>query len=1111
MAVEFVCGRPGKAMDRYLNEKAVEPVREDPTAPVYVITPRQYTYGTEAQIQEMLEAPGTIGLQVTSMEKLSRDILENVYGGALETVDTAGKSMLIRGILDARRDELGAYRTIASASDLPAAIAGQLARFRQMEITPAELSAYAEAHPELLRIRDLAIIYTALEEEMTGRVDTEGALALAMEHMEEAWFLRDARVILRGFSEWSTQEIAFARRLMDTAQYVYIELPAVPDGAPDEKIYAGSAAAAVRLSAGRLEEIRIHAVTPGEEPGGIVRTACELFGWGQEVPMEGDEMEIAAYRDAEQEVRSVAAEIVRLHLEERVPYEEMAIVWGETNEYEPLIRRIFSDAHIPYFTGDRKNLAQSNLAEYVLTACELTDGPLRKEALLAHAATGFTDLQPQELGCLANYANTMISWGRQFREDFAQDTKAQRLFRDDLGAADRARKKLMEPIEAYLRTDGKKRGAAASSVLEALETYTARTLTSEKMEDKAAQLEKDYEQVSFMEQSVRAIERILDQARDLLGDAHLSGADLRRILRAGFSAVQLSLVPAALKEVQAGPISTMYVPSVSHLFVVGVNDEVLPRFSEVSGDLLTSEEWDALVRELRSFVPMTRSEQQKYQIVRTMMQVRDKIHWSYHVGGETRESVLIGYLKGLYRTRGADPVTGEIPAEELRRRRLRLKQNAYERIVAQIRNAADGILQPEAGKMLIRDPELAAAVLFDPEFSERTAQLRESLVNLNEAVPVPPAHPNRVFSATRLQQYGKCPYSHFLHYQLGIWTPDDPIVDNRGTGILMHRILEKAAGFAHLGPEEFQRRIRAAADDARTEITGTEPHPRSWAFLEAAQGRALRGACILYGQMQQGALRPVATELPFHLDLGSGTGKIQGTIDRLDAAVIDGRRYLSVVDYKSSRHDLSLPDLFLGTDVQLVLYLLALEQLMQNGEMSLRPEDIIAGGGFLNLLPGFSDKLTSPEDIEAAYQIRGLLCIGPETAQKLYGAVPRPNSRSTRLLQFRQDVTGEGAYYAASAWRIFPAGQDGSPGKDFRALLETGRARLQEAARQTAAGVNRISPADSPMPACATCQFHSICRFEPDDPLLHIRRAQGTNAELRGMLKNSEAEEKGAG
>lgn len=1111
MGVEFVQGRPGKAMDRYLNEKAAEPVRKDPTAPVYVVAPRQYTYGTEAQIQEVLGAPGMIGLQVTSMDRLSRDILENVYGGAVEMVDMAGKSMLIRGILDERRDELTAFRAIASASDLPASIAEQLAQVKQMEITPDELAGYAHAHPESLRIRDLAVIYAALEEKMTGRLDSEGALSLAMAHMEEAWFLKEARIIVRGFSEWSTQQIRFVQRLMDTAAEVYIELPQVADGEPDQALYSSSATAALRLSAGRLEDIHIHTLPPEDEPGSIVKTACELFSWGRRVPQTGTAMEIASYADAEEEVRGIAAEIVRLHLEEKVPFEEMAIVWGETSVYEPLIRRIFSQANIPYFTGDKKNLAHSNLAEYVLTACELADGQLKKEVLLAHAATGFTDLAADELGTLENYADTMISWGREFREPFGRDPKRSRRFKDDLPTAEAARRKLMEPVEAYLRTDGRRTAKKAASVLAALELYTSRTLTDRKMEQKSQGLEKDYEQASFMEQSVRAIERIVGQAHDLLGTGTFSGAELRRILRAGFAAVELSLVPAALKEVQAGPVGAMYVPAVSHLFVVGVNDEVLPRFGDVSGDLLTTQEWDALVMELRSFAPMTRAEQQKYQIVRTMMQVRDKIHWSYQLGGEMRESVLIGYLKDLYKTQGADPRTGEVPKKTLEKRMLRLKQNAYDRVVSRIRAAADGGM-PD-GLLPAPDTQLAAAVLFDPAFADRTAQLKDSLENHNEAVPVPPKHPKRTFSATRVQEYGRCPYSHFLNYQLGVWVPDDPIVDYRGTGTFMHRVMEKAAGMTALSQEEFDLRIREAAGTARSELAGPDPHPRSRAFLEAAQTRILQGAQILHRQQQEGLLTPLAAELGFRLQMDGGANEITGIIDRLDTAVIDGRRYLSLTDYKSSAHDLSLPELFLGTDVQLVLYLLALEQMMREGrsigDTVLTPQDCIAGGGFLNLLPAMDDRIRRQADIPAAYRLRGLLCVEPDRAKDLYGFTERVSKAGKpmrELARFRQEITKNDAYSNVTGWRIFPTQPDGTAGKDFEALLGVGRARLLQAVGGSSAGVNTISPAESTGLACAHCNFRSICRFESGDPRMQIRRSRGGNTELRKLLCDPEGD-----
>lgn len=1091
MSVEFVSGRPGREMDRYLNEAARAGIAADPTANVLILTPPQSTYGTEAEIQKVLSTPGHMGLEVRSMENVAEDILDSVYGGALEFVNAAGKSMLIRGILDRRREDLQAFRSIASAPELPAAIAHQIARLRQMSITPEELQTYAGEHPEKLRIADLALIYSELDAQMQGRVDTEGAVEMAIEHMKDAWFLKDALVIVRGFDEWSAQQIRFVEALIAQARRVIVETPGVEPGQPDYALYRPSEIARDRLLGASIGDLELKKIEAGD-PGDIVRAACELFSHQRFRPLRGDAMEITAHPDAEAEVRALAAEIVRLHQEESVAFGDMAIVWGETQEYEPLIRRVFTEAHIPYFTGERKTLADSNIAEFVLTACELLSGQLRKEAALAHAATGFTDLDPEELGQLINYVRMMVSWGRELEKEFDLERSRRRGFRDNAARAETARRKLMEPILSVLRPKGK-----SVSAFEALESYVADRLSEERVEEKAQAMETDYEQVSFMVQSAEAILGLIRQAAQLLREDS-DGTDLRRALRAGFEAVELSLVPAALDEVQAGPIMRMYVPPVSHLFFVGVNDEVLPRFSEPGGDLLTPSEWAELVSGLKNFEPQTSAEAQKYRIVRAMMQARRKVHWSYNRGGETKPSVLIEYLRQIYHSdsSGAD---GEVPAEVVRRRTLRLKQNAYEEVVRQVRSAADGA-QIEV------DRDLAAAVLFDPEFDLRTHQLEESLTHPNEAVPAPPQDPVRTFSATRLEAYGNCPYKHFVRYQLHAWTPPEAVIGYAATGSFMHGTLDSVArsvsgSWWETSEEEFLRCLRDAAERERIEQIGEDPHPRNWARLDAVEPRLREAALAMRAQQEAGVLRPLASELFFRLPIGADYS-VQGIIDRLDAGEVGGRRYLSLVDYKSSDRDFSLRRMLLGTDVQLLLYLLALDQLirggMQAGQAQLLVTDRIAGGGFLNLLPKFDVR---PEDIRQAYRLAGLLAVPPDPARVLYG------SSDAGLMSFSQKINKKDGQYH-SGWRVFEADPAEAGNGNLDALLRCGRDALLSAMDGCTAGINTISPAKGTTLACDRCGYQSICRFEAAGQPDRIRHAP---AEEGGALRDQILAKYGSG
>ena len=61
------------------------------------------------------------------------------------------------------------------------------------------------------------------------------------------------------------------------------------------------------------------------------------------------------------------------------------------------------------------------------------------------------------------------------------------------------------------------------------------------------------------------------------------------------------------------------------------------------------------------------------------------------------------------------------------------------------------------------------------------------------------------------------------------------------------------------------------------------------------------------------------------IDTGKGIVTVGGTIDRVDVYLgSDGCRYVRVIDYKTGHKSFRLPDVLLGLNMQMLVYLAAL-------------------------------------------------------------------------------------------------------------------------------------------------------------------------------------------
>lgn len=222
-----------------------------------------------------------------------------------------------------------------------------------------------------------------------------------------------------------------------------------------------------------------------------------------------------------------------------------------------------------------------------------------------------------------------------------------------------------------------------------------------------------------------------------------------------------------------------------------------------------------------------------------------------------------------------------------------------------------------------------------------------------------------MWSASRLNSYGQCGYRFFAGYMLKLdeLKPPQEGMDALQMGSLNHDILEKTYRVI----QEENLTINAENIDDALEILEEEAEkvfakaPEKYKFRPSALwqeeqiviARRLRRLVMLdfsdesplakFGSER----RPYALELSFgfgndtlEIPIHGGSIKVRGKIDRIDW--VDGK--LVVIDYKTGSSGISTSQIEDGRNFQMMIYLLALEQKLQQGNGG-----EIAGGFFWHI------------------------------------------------------------------------------------------------------------------------------------------------------------------
>lgn len=280
-----------------------------------------------------------------------------------------------------------------------------------------------------------------------------------------------------------------------------------------------------------------------------------------------------------------------------------------------------------------------------------------------------------------------------------------------------------------------------------------------------------------------------------------------------------------------------------------------------------------------------------------------------------------------------------------------------------------------------------------------------------------------VWSASRLETYGACPFMFYIGSVLNIdpREPPEPGFDPAQLGSMLHVILEKSYERAEdpTDLEALLAKLEQVADEefsAAPDKYGFRPNAL-WNVEQDQLLDSLRETIEALEQLE-GVWTPVALEAVFgigeaprlEIDTGEGVLLLRGIVDRIDQGEAGQIR---IIDYKTGSSHLSYRDLDSGRRLQLPLYALAARDVLNLGD----PVE-----GFYWLVRGarqsplrLSRYRPSTEDVRS---------IGPEAAIQVASMYAKEYAQGIRAGEFPPIPPEDGCPFFCPAtdwcWRYTP-------------------------------------------------------------------------------------------
>ena len=1061
--------------------RVLEQIRER-GVPALLLAPEHASHAAELDLCRFCGPEASRYAEVLSLRLLASRVLALTGGLTDVPLDAGGKLLMMQLALQEVAGQLDVYARPSRKAPFLEELVELCGELIACQVQPEDLG---DALPFLEgmsagKIKDLSLIYAAYLGHLRrdGR-DRRDLMERLLENLEKSGYAAGKDVYLDGFTYFTAQELDLIAILLRVSRSVTVTL--LGDGGSWEIFQQGiqTRDRLIRLASACGRQCRLE-VLPAPAPQTALEHLSSHF-FGPMVPWEGAETPVSLYRADSifHETEYAAAEILSLVRTGRYRFRDIAVTARDLDSYSAAIENVFERYGVPVYLSRRSDILEKPVLSLLAGALDAVSGGYEYEDMFRYLKTGLGGLTDDECDRLENYVIQWdihgAMWVRDedwtanpagWREGFTPEEEAA------LADINALRRRVGGPLGRLAA--GLKDRPGARGKLEVLWAFLEELHLADQLEGRTARLEElgELQRAAEYAQLWELLCGVMDQFAEILEDAPLDTEEFARLLKLVLTQYDVGTIPVSLDQVQASQITRNDRHRIKVLFLLGANDHVLPAVQTSQG-LLNREDREQLRREGIELAPsgLDLFHIELQNLYAALAQPTDRLVVTWPAadlnGSPLRPSFVVGRIKTLLPAVWEGVDLGDRPY------RLRAPLPALE--------LAGGERGGALWRYFAADPRWSASL----EAMDRAASMHRG--RLSPAAVESLYGRSYRMSASRIDKINSCHFAYFLQYGLRARERVPAGFDASQVGTFLHYVLEHVTreaaargGFASLDSGELDALLdRVVSRYVETAMPSFEKRDERFKYLFGRLKKTV-GTIVENVAEELGAsdFVPVAFELSFGEDgqlpaisiqTGDAALTLAGKVDRVDGWLKDGKLYLRVIDYKSGKKSFDLADVRHGLNIQMLLYLFALER---EGP-ALFGEKVVPAG--VLYLPARDVLVT---------QRRGV------TREALRAALDKELRRSGMVLG-EPEVLQAMEHSALEAPRFLPLtlGRDGSITKGIATAEELGKLSryvdsiLAEIARDLRAGVIAADPwaRSEQESACTYCEFASACHFMDED------------------------------
>lgn len=985
--MRIITGRAGSGKTEMLMREIAAQVDANAGRQILIV-PELFSHAYERRLAQATQNRGARTAEVLTFSRLAGRVFAEVGGLADTALSAAGQLLTLQEAVRRTAAGLKVYAGATSNAQTLRELLRAVDELKCYAVPPEQLLAVlpdVRAQEEsaladkLYDLGQIATMYDRLCEQSLP--DPRQVLTLLADRLPQSRCLKGATIYIDAFQGLTPQEVHITAQFLDQGLPITAAITCdmhYPD------LFVSGCNMVKTLS--RLAQRKAIAVTQIDLGESKCARAADLVAIEQRglLPVQstqltdGESTQIYAAATPFEECEYAAAYICRKVREQGARYRDFVIAASDMQPYTAALTLAMARYDVPVFLSEKAQLLDKPPLALVTGALQAVTEGFRYEDVFGCLRTGLCALTAEEIDQLEEYVLLWRiragAWQRPFAghpQGYGQifDETAQ----ETLDALNALRERAIAPFVAL--AEALKSAQTATDFAKALYAFLEQTEVPVRMQQRA-QLHEQAGRVQLAEEYRQLWEILvtaLEQFSWTCGDAPMDARRFAQLLPLVLGEYDVGTIPVSLDQVTCGSMDRVCEGNAKHMILLGANDGLLPK-TQAGGGVLTQADRTALEQfgvSLSAFGAERMLMQQEI-LYRALACPTQTLLLCYHQTDETGKAARPSYLIGTLRQM-LEGIRTESTATQAGRFRLEAERPSVELACAYCSGTKNAATYA-AYAHYQHDPRVVRAANWNvnrgPLEDKQTAH---ALYGKQVRV-----------TASRVDTFYSCRFAFFMQY--GLKANARRVADFAApeAGTFLHYVLEntlqalhkEAGGAAQASATQAQKHMKKyVAQYVKEQLGGLENKPARFRYLFRRLVKTMEHILEnVLEELRVSDFAPIDYELqfsqggdlpPVSVQDDEVTTRLSGKVDRVDGYIRNGRLYVRVMDYKSGKKSFSLSDIWYGLNMQLVLYLSALQEqglMRYRDKLSQALCEIVPAG--VLYIPAREQLLDAPRDVD---------------------------------------------------------------------------------------------------------------------------------------------------